>query len=216
MLDLEKYKVIIFDNDGVLVDSEYLSCYALNVLFENMFGVDIGRDYSKVLGTSDEYAIKHYLKKHGINKFDLENLKIEKGKIYFEIAKDKLKTFPHLERLLLKLKGIMILAVASSGSHEKIKFSLDQIKFNNYFDYIFSTDDVSKGKPNPDLFLHTAKVMKLKVGECVVIEDSINGIKAAKSANMDVIGFTSSFSEEELKGAGADIVISSFEELIDW
>lgn len=216
MLDLEKYKGIIFDNDGVLVDSEYLSCYALNVLFENIFGVDIGRDYSKVLGTSDEYAIKYYLKKHGINKFDLENLKIEKGKIYFEIAKDKLKTFPHLERLLLKLKDIMILAVASSGSHEKIKFSLDQIKFKNYFDYIFSTDDVSKGKPNPDLFLHTAKVMKLKVGECVVIEDSINGIKAAKSANMDVIGFTSSFSEEELKGAGADIVISSFEELIDW
>lgn len=216
MLDLEKYKGIIFDNDGVLVDSEYLSCYALNVLFENIFGVDIGRDYSKVLGTSDEYAIKYYLKKHDINKFDLENLKNEKGKIYFEIAKDKLKTFPHLERLLLKLKDIMILAVASSGSHEKIKFSLDQIKFKNYFDYIFSTDDVSKGKPNPDLFLHTAKVMELKVGECVVIEDSINGIKAAKSANMDVIGFTSSFSEEELKGAGADIVISSFEELIDW
>lgn len=215
MLDLEKYKGIIFDNDGVLVDSEYLSCYALNVLFENIFGVDIGRDYSKVLGTSDEYAIKYYLKKHGINKFDLENLKNEKGKIYFEIAKDKLKTFPHLERLLLKLKDIMILAVASSGSHEKIKFSLDQIKFKNYFDYIFSTDDVSKGKPNPDLFLHTAKVMELKVGECVVIEDSINGIKAAKSANMDVIGFTSSFSEEELKGAGADIVIRSFKELLD-
>ena len=215
MLDLEKYKGIIFDNDGVLVDSEYLSCYALNVLFENMFGVDIGSDYSKVLGTSDEYAIKYYLKKHSINKFDLENLKFEKSKIYFEIAKNKLKTFPHLERLLLKLKDIMILAVASSGSHEKIKFSLDQIKFKNYFDYIFSTDDVSKGKPNPDLFLHTAKVMKLKVGECVVIEDSINGIKAAKSANMDVIGFTSSFSEEELKRAGADIVISSFEELAD-
>ena len=57
--------------------------------------------------------------------------------------------------------------------------------------------------------------MKLKVGECVVIEDSINGIKAAKSANMDVIGFTSSFSEEELKGAGADIVIRSFKELLD-
>ena len=215
MLDLEKYKGIIFDNDGVLVDSEYLSCYALNVLFENIFGIDIGRDYSKVLGTSDEYAIKYYLKKHGINKFDLENLKIEKGKIYFEIAKDKLKTFPHLERLLLKLKDNMKLAVASSGSHEKIKFSLDQIKCRNYFDYIFSTEDVSKGKPNPDLFLHTAKVMKLKVEECVVIEDSINGIKAAKSANMDVIGFTSSFSEEELKGAGADIVIRSFKELLD-
>ena len=45
MLDLEKYKAIIFDNDGVLVDSEYLSCYALNVLFDNFFGVDIGKDY---------------------------------------------------------------------------------------------------------------------------------------------------------------------------
>ncbi len=215
MLDLEKYKAVIFDNDGVLVDSEYLSCYALNVLFDNFFGVDIGKDYSKVLGTSDRYAIKYYLKKHSINKFDLENLILEKGKIYFRIAKDKLKTFPYLERLLLKLKDNMKLAVASSGSHEKIKFSLDQIKCRNYFDCIFSTEDVSKGKPNPDLFLHTAKVMKLKVGECVVIEDSINGIKAAKSANMDVIGFTSSFSVEELKGAGADIVIRSFKELLD-
>ena len=215
MLDLEKYKAIIFDNDGILVDSEYLSCYALNVLFDNFFGVDIGKDYSKVLGTSDRYAIKYYLKKHSINKFDLENLMLEKGKIYFRIAKDKLTTFPYMERLLLKLKDNMKLAVASSGSHEKIKFSLDQIKYRNYFDYIFSTEDVSKGKPNPDLFLHTAKVMNLKVGECVVIEDSINGIKAAKSANMDVIGFTSSFSEEELKGAGADIVIRSFKELLD-
>ena len=215
MLDLEKYKAIIFDNDGVLVDSEYLSCYALNVLFDNFFGVDIGKDYSRVLGTSDRYAIKYYLKKHSINKFDLENLILEKGKIYFRIAKDKLKAFPYLERLLLKLKDHMKLAVASSGSHEKIKFSLDQIKYRNYFDYIFSTEDVSKGKPNPDLFLHTAKVMNLKVGECVVIEDSINGIKEAKSANMDVIGFTSSFSQEELKGAGADIVIRSFKELLD-
>ena len=215
MLDLDKYNGIIFDNDGVLVDSEYLSCYALNILFENFFGIDIGKDYSNVLGTSDKYAIEYYLTKHSIIEYDIENMVLEKSKIYFQIAIDKLKTFPSLEKLLLKLKNNKKLAVASSGSHKKIKFSLDQIKCQNYFDYIFSTDDVANGKPNPDIFLHSAKVMKLKVEECVVIEDSINGIRAAKSANMDVIGFTSSFSEEALKGAGADIVIKSFKELLD-
>jgi len=124
MLDLDKYNGIIFDNDGVLVDSEYLSCYALNILFENFFGIDIGKDYSNVLGTSDKYAIEYYLTKHSIIEYDIENMVLEKSKIYFQIARDKLKTFPSLEKLLLKLKNKK-LAVASSGSHEKIKFSLD-------------------------------------------------------------------------------------------
>ena len=93
MLDLDKYNGIIFDNDGVLVDSEYLSCYALNILFENFFGIDIGKDYSNVLGTSDKYAIEYYLTKHSIIEYDIENMVLEKSKIYFQIARDKLKTF---------------------------------------------------------------------------------------------------------------------------
>ncbi|MHA2098160.1 MAG: HAD hydrolase-like protein, partial [Candidatus Kariarchaeaceae archaeon] len=73
-MDISNIEAIIFDCDGVLVDSESLSCYALNIVFEEMYGIDIGTDYTQIIGTSLEYALKHYIELYGIEDYDINEL----------------------------------------------------------------------------------------------------------------------------------------------
>ncbi len=208
---------VIFDCDGVLVDSEKLSCGALNVVFEKYFQVDIGTNYSPVIGKALKDSFAYYLKTFNIQlpkDFDLNELYKEKDLAYQRLARNKLKPFPGVTQLLTFLKQMHItVAVASSGTHEKIKFNLKQGKLQNYFTIITSADEVKNGKPNPDLFLLSAQKMNIDPKNCLVIEDSVLGIKAAKLANMLAIGVTNTFDEKSLADAGADRIVIRVDEL---
>ncbi|MHA2502112.1 MAG: HAD family hydrolase [Candidatus Kariarchaeaceae archaeon] len=215
MIDWSLVRGIIFDNDGVIVNSEPLSCGALRQLFLQEFTVDIGTDYSSVLGTSDRYAIEYFGELHNLRLYEVDELIDRKGQIYFEIAQENLSSFPDFHPLMEQLERRYDLAVASSGNHDKIKFSLESIGASIYFPIICSATEVARGKPYPDLFLYTAECMALQPQSCVVVEDSIKGIQGATAAGMQTIGYTSSFPEEELLEAGATWVISNYEDLIN-
>lgn len=211
-------KGVIFDCDGVLVDSEKLSCNALNVIFERHFNVDIGRDYSPVVGKSVTDGIRYYLSKHNINvsdSVDIVKLGKEKDEAYMSVARNKLQSLPGVLDLLDYLQNKKILkSVASSGSINKITFNLEQSKLQKYFQIISSADEVKRGKPNPDLFLLSAKKMNLDPQQCVVIEDSVSGIRGAKAADMLAIGVTNTFDKNSLVSAGADVVVTRLDELL--
>jgi len=213
---LADVEAILFDCDGVLVDSEYLSTNALNIVFENEFNIDIGRDYTPVIGTSLATALKYYLDLHHIKEFDLDDLKLKKEQAYFQQAKERLRSFDGCDEFLtlVKKKGLKI-AVASSGSHEKINFSLTTTGLKNYFEIFCSADDVMKGKPAPDLFIAAASKVGVSPEKCIVIEDSVNGIKATKAAKMYAIGFLGSFDQQTLFQAGADLVVNGYKNLIE-
>lgn len=215
MLNVDSVKGVIFDCDGVLVNSESLSCYALNVLFEKQFGIDIGSDYSEVIGTSVSNALKYYLEKNGLTHDNLDFLAVEKEKEYFELASKNLESFENCESFIqLLLDKSIKIAVASSGSHEKIEFSLNKTNLLHYFDLRCSSSDVKNGKPAPDLFLYTAKKLGLDPSNCIVVEDSITGVTAAVEAGMRVIAFPGSFSEDQLKKAGGYYVKNGYSDLI--
>lgn len=211
-------KGVIFDCDGVLVDSEKLSCGALNVIFEKHFQVDIGTDYRPVIGKALKDSIGYFLKTFNIqlpSDFDLLTLYKEKDQAYQNLARNKLQLFSGVIELLEFLrKSQIIIAVASSGSHEKIHFNLEQGKIQQYFEIITSADEVKNGKPSPDLFLYSAKKMKIDPKMCLVIEDSVSGIKAAKDANMIAIGVTNTFEYKDLSEAGADKIVTKVNELV--
>ena len=211
-------KGVIFDCDGVLVDSEKLSCGALNVIFEKYFNIDIGTDYSPVIGKSLKDSIGYYLSAFQVklpNTIKLQTLYREKDAAYQNLARNKLQPFSGVNELLEYLKQSSLeITVASSGSHEKIQFNLEQGKLQKYFSIITSADEVQYGKPNPDLFILSAKKLSLDPTNCLVIEDSVSGIKAAKAANMLAVGVTNTFDRKVLLNAGADKIITRLDELI--
>eukprot|EP01100_Stratorugosa_tubuloviscum_P014541 TRINITY_DN7854_c0_g1_i1.p1 TRINITY_DN7854_c0_g1~~TRINITY_DN7854_c0_g1_i1.p1 ORF type:complete len:247 (+),score=98.84 TRINITY_DN7854_c0_g1_i1:56-742(+) len=214
-------KGIIFDCDGVLVDSEPLSCYSLNVLFNRHFNTEIGTNYDSVLGKSTIDAITILCQLNNIeplpSKEVIEKLSIEKEEIYFELTLNNLKTFPNLIKVLefAQTKNLK-LAVASSGALKKINFSLTQTQLTSYFPVITSVEEVQRGKPHPDVFQEAARRINLAPEECIVIEDSISGIKAALASGSFAIGLATTFSIDKLIEAGAIIVVSDYEQLLSY
>lgn len=198
-----KYKCIIFDCDGVLVDSEHISN---SVLIEtaNDLGVTI----------SSKYALEHFGGKSLKSCLDyIEVLLGKKLPTNFE-TQFRNKTFAAFKTDLKPIKGIHDLlskieipfCVASSGPLEKIQLNLTTTKLIPHFEgKMFSSYEIGSWKPNPEIFLYAAKKMGFEVADCVVIEDSISGIQAAKSGGFDVIGFVNDSNQERFKNQNIPI-----------
>jgi HAD superfamily hydrolase (TIGR01509 family) len=209
-------QAVIFDCDGVLVNSEEISCYALNVVFQNEFGIDIGTDYSNVLGASLRFGLQYYLDKFNLSTADIPHLADLKENAYYEMAKNRLTSFPNCEEFIrLLLQNNFLISVASSGSLNKIQFSLDKVNLSKYFSIVTSTLEVKHGKPAPDLFFLAASKLNVAPSSCLVIEDSVNGVRAAKNAGMQVAGFPGTFQKDLLIKEGAIYVKNGYSELIE-
>lgn len=204
---------LIFDCDGVLVDSEHLSCGAwLPVLAR--YGVETNlSEIETMIGKSDQALLDHFTRKTG-TPFPSKIL-TERQHEYFRQAQENLQSFPGLAEVLTNLgqRGIRR-AVASSGHPDKIRFSLDRVGLWSHFEIVCSAVEVAEGKPAPDLFLLAARRLGVEPDTCTVVEDSIFGIEAALRAGMQAIGFTSSYSAAVLHEAGAHRVFSTYDEFL--
>ena len=181
-------EVVIFDCDGVLVDSEVLASARLGAALERLgLKLDESQIRELFLGVSEQSML-------GIAERALgAPLPPE---FQSELANDVLADF---ERELKGIKGIAELigrldarvCVASSSSIERIRASLRIVGYANLFEpHVFSASEVARGKPEPDLFLHAAQRMGASAADCLVIEDSVHGVTAARRAEMVVFGFT--------------------------
>lgn len=204
---------IIFDMDGVLINSESLHRKAW---LEILGGYGIKTDDEELrrfTGISCSHVPGYYTKKTGaILDKDIVGKKEEYYKI---VARKELAAMPGVKELLDELKKINVsLAIASTSQHETIQFSLKKTKLEKYFDIICGGSDVKNCKPEPDIFLYAASKLGLDPSECIVIEDSIYGITGAKRAGMFTCGYTSSFDGKTLSEAGADYVFDDFNQLL--
>ncbi|RMG37681.1 MAG: HAD family phosphatase [Methanobacteriota archaeon] len=209
---------IIFDMDGVLADTEPLSCLAFRKAIEEVVGFDMGEDYRPIIGLSLRDAVELISQKFGrsISSVELQTISERKEEIYFQIAKGRLVRTVGLDNFLEWLSQSDIgFAIASSGSIDKIRFTLTELDLIDFFqNRYFSSSMVQKGKPFPDLFNYVAKKMGWPAEKVIVIEDSPLGIQAAIAANMIPIGLTSSFSFNILQSAGARMIVQNFVELL--
>ncbi|HWM39842.1 MAG TPA: HAD family hydrolase [Streptomyces sp.] len=200
-----RYDVVIFDNDGVLVDSEPISNRVLAACL-----TELGHP------TTYEESIRDYM---GAAVHRIHDVVLERSgrrlpddfddtfhSRVFAAFQRELKPVTGVPELLAKLdaEGVPY-CVASSGSHERIRVALRKTGLYEHFgeQRIFSSEDVGKGKPAPDLFLHAAARMGVEAERCAVVEDSPLGVRAALSAGMDVYGYTAMTSRERLAGATA-------------
>jgi HAD superfamily hydrolase (TIGR01509 family) len=204
-------KAVLFDMDGVICDSMPLYEQSTQKVIEELGGkVELAelRDFAAFPATQ--------VMKILLNRFELDSALLEKAvqrkhEVLLEIARD-LKPFPGAIELFdsLKRDGFK-LAIGSSSRYIFVNFVAQKFALEKYFDGIFSTQEVSNGKPFPDIYLFAAKQLGVSPQECVVVEDAWHGIDAAKAAGMKCIAVTNTFSAEKLKKA--DRIVDSLEEL---
>ncbi|MGB0681196.1 MAG: HAD family hydrolase [Magnetovibrionaceae bacterium] len=181
-----RFDLVIFDCDGVLVDSECLASSLLADFINELGGCLTGQDCrARFTGLSIK-AVGEMLRADGLDiPEDFEPRLRARDRLHFE---RELKPIPGIHGALDTLSGPR--CVASSGSPEKIRHSLTLCHLLDRFDpYLFSAVQVDRGKPAPDLFLHAAGAMGVSPDRSVVIEDSRAGVAAGRAAGMTVAGF---------------------------
>ena len=192
-----KYKCIIFDCDGVLVDSEPIANQML-ITMATELGVDIDMNFAinHFIGKS-LYTCMETISQFGKIKLP-DTFEKEFRKRSFEKFKKELQPIPGIKNVLKKLE--LPFCVASSGPVNKIELNLKTTGLYSFFKgKIFSCYMVNKWKPEPDVFLLAAKTMGFEPEECLVVEDSHPGITAAKNGGFDVVAYKSEFNIRELE-----------------
>lgn len=205
---------IILDNDGVLVDSEPVINEAA-ILGLAEYGVTAQpEDFLPFVGAGEDRYIGGVAEKYGFT-YRTE-MKDRVHEIYYDLIEDKLKPHKGALELLEKVSHLTgKVALASSSDHEKIRASLDAAGIPvDTFDLIVSGEEVSHKKPSPDIYLETARRIGTDSSECIVIEDAVNGVMAAKAAGMVCAAVTTSFSEAQLREAGADYVVGGLLDIL--
>ncbi len=206
---------IIFDMDGVLVDSENAIRTACIKMLANHGVNATAEDFIPFTGMGENRFIGGVCEKYGIEY--TKEMKAEAYKIYDDIADEYVILFDNIKELVLTLKdkGYKV-AVASAADGVKVKINLRCMGLSPAdFDALVTADDVTKLKPDPTIFLEAAKRIGAVPEKSLVVEDAVSGCKAAKAAGMTCIGVLSTFTEEKLKEAGADYTVAKTWDMLE-
>jgi HAD superfamily hydrolase (TIGR01509 family) len=208
---MKQYQAIIFDMDGVIIDSEPLHERAyLEIFSEKGYGETHGVNFDDYIGRTDKALIEDFVAKHQPS-FTVQNLSDWKKDRFLQIMRAEEPIFEDLPELVARLASRYPLAVASGSLHPVIDAVLALKNLRQHFRHCVSSSDVAHGKPAPDIFLHTAKLMEVAPRDCCVIEDSPAGVAAARAAQMDVIAITNSVPRAKL--TGATHIVDSYSEI---
>ncbi|SNR44461.1 HAD family phosphatase [Flavobacterium sp. ov086] len=203
-------KCIIFDCDGVLVDTEKIgNGVLLSMAAEHGFEMKLEDAYRDFNGRNLKECFIHI--ENAIAKKLPDNFESEYRERSFEAFKTQVKPMEGIVEFLNKLK--IPYCVASSGPVDKIRLNLEVAGLLDRFENkIFSSYEINSWKPDPGIFLHAAKEMDFAVKDCIVIEDSKAGVMAGISGGFKVYGFANGYNNEDLEKEGAEL-FSNYEEL---
>ncbi len=215
MADRKTPRLVIFDMDGVLVNSESAFRRACSEALEHWNVKAEYHEFQPFTGMGDVKYIGGVSEKHGVP-YVTEMTDIS-YKLYADYAPTLLKVFPWSKNILLKLhsEGVKI-AVASSAGAYKVSVNLNCIGVDtSIFSAIVTGSDVSELKPAPDVFLAAARMAGEPPENCLVLEDALSGIQAAKAAGMQVATVSTSFTADELRDGGSDYVTDDLMTICD-
>lgn len=216
-------RAIIFDFDGVVADNEPVHC----AMFQRVLGeigIFLSKDeyYAEYLGYDDKGCFTAVLTARGrpTPQSTIDDLVARKARVYLEYIRAHLVIFPGVQDFVRRAATRYRLAIASGALRHEIEFILEQAGIRKEFEHITSAEDVSHGKPDPEGFLHAlaslnrntpARQSALLPGDCLVIEDSLPGIQAARRAGMKALAVANTHPAHEL--GAADVVVASLKDL---
>jgi HAD superfamily hydrolase (TIGR01509 family) len=214
----KNFDLVIFDCDGVLVDSEVISCRAhAETLTRHGYPITSEQVFDRFLGQSMRKATLEVEAELGRRLPDDFHTQVYAE--IFRLFAASLQATPHVDAALAAIR--MPVCVASSGPPEKISTSLNHVRlYDRFAPHIFSAVQVKNGKPAPDLFLFAAGQMQASPARCLVIEDSVAGVTAGRAAGMTVLGFHGGShcrpnTADTLRAAGAAVTFDDMRQLPD-
>lgn len=212
-------KAVLFDMDGVLLDSEKYICLAGIEMFKEKGYTVEAKDFVEFTGMGENRYLGGVAEKHNIH-FELEKDKARTYEIYARLVKQKLSLLPGAREFIgLCLDRGLRIAVASSADRVKIEINLSETNVPlDTFHSIVSGLDIVHKKPAPDVFLKAAENLGVNPSQCLVIEDAISGVEAGKKAGARVLALTTSFAAEELSQADwiAGTLADAGDEVLNW
>jgi beta-phosphoglucomutase len=208
------FKTVIFDWDGTLADTRQVVvasfqkalnevyCKISDEFIERLIGIGAAETFREILRSSQTNFDESFIRSLVENKIQNE----------IELSKE-VKLFAGSLELLETLKGKVKLGLASMNNREVINHMLKLTNTQKFFDATITVDDIVNPKPDPEIFLMCALNLRSETDKCVVIEDSIFGVEAAKTAKMGCIAvLTGVYSQKELKKANPDLIVDSLNE----
>ena len=209
-------RAVIFDLDGVLADSEpWWNKIDATLLAEQ--GVTYrGEHHRNVLGVSYRLAVEFYKKAFGLS-IPSEQMMRRRGEIATEFYANRIDPFPATRQVLEELRHMnppVRLALATSSVSTSARPFLDRHRLTPFFEVIVTGEEVERGKPHPDIYLRAAEKLHVATDACLVIEDSLSGIAAAKAANMRVAAIPDSrFVDPREYESDADYLLRGLSEI---
>ena len=209
------FDAVIFDWDGTLADSWEAILASFHSALREVLGIDVEDEFIKRrIGVGAAWTFREILRARGLPADDqvIRSLVSVKVRVAIQEA-GKVKLFPGALELLESLNGKVKMGLASMNNRAVIDTLLDSLGVSQFFTAVVTVDEVTVSKPDPQIFLKTAQKLATIPEKCVVLEDSIFGVKAAKAGNLACIAvIQGAYSREELADAKPDIIVNSLRE----
>jgi len=218
-------EVVLFDFNGVIIDDEHIKLRALRQAFKEQDITMSDDDYFSRLGMDDVTFVRSVYEQTGRETTDAETKRVvERGnEMHRAEIEESIPLFPGAETFIKALSRRYTLGIVSMSRRDAIDFVLERTGLNQYFSGVISADDVTRPKPEPDCYNEAfflidrvrreRRQASLTPEECLVIEDSPPGVRAARLAGMRVLGITNTVDAAALRTAGAEVVTAN---LSDW
>lgn len=209
------FKAVIFDWDGTLADSKKVIIESFQKVLSDINCIVDDDFLERMIGIGTKLMIIESLKENHIEYDDNFVEELTKKKLEHQVNLSKnVKLFDGIVLLLEELHGRIKIALATMSNRVVIEDLLKQKGLESFFEVVISADDVINPKPHPEIFIKCAKKLNVDPKDCVVVEDSIFGVEAAKTAGMKCIAVPTGFySKEELKKLNPDLIVDAIEDV---
>ncbi len=208
------FDAVIFDWDGTLGDTREVIVVSFQKALKEI-KCNVAANYiSRRIGIGAADTFREILRsaKRPFDEETIRRLVARKSEFEIEFA-DQVKLFPGVPELLDGLFGKIKMGLASMNNYSVISYLIKEKGLSKYFDVSLTAESISHSKPNPEIFLKTASLLKARPEECVVVEDSVFGVKAAVSAHMHCVAVvTGVYSASELEQEKPDLIVRTLED----
>jgi cytidine deaminase len=208
---------ILFDMDGVLIDSErYISAAA--IAYFASLGVQVQpEDFIPHVGAGEDRYLGNVAEQYGVS-LDIERAKMDTYAIYEQLITGKEAALPGVIRFITNAhRAGITMAVATSADKRKMEINLQVMGLDpSWFSVLINGKDIDRKKPFPDIYLKAAEDIGIDIQQAVVFEDANNGVQAANTAGALCGGITTSFTGDQLRSSGADFIISGLDDFPDF